>query len=238
MAQLPPIINYDAYIISPGTDLTLTGVGTPNISAQYGDYGQNYQTGKKADCTLAVSYSNIQYTINVDNSVTVTGEIAPVSLVRTSTGIAAEGYQTMWAKFNGQQTWGNTVATGSSGTYNLGIPSSFSITIPPSWDPQPTYVASVEFYNIVTNSFSPDHFYLGIQITNPNPPDYRPGAIYDSSNNQWLSHNRAGGESHIYNASTDKWVEMRTTSGGIESDNPPSIYNGTKWVNQREIGKT
>lgn len=235
---LPPVITYDAKILSPGTDLTLTGVGTPNISAQYGDYGQNYQTGKKADCVIAISYRNVAYTINGNNSITVTGEISPVNLVRTATGLPATGNQTMWSKFNGTQTWTQVVATGSSGTYSLNIPGTFSVTIPPSWDPQPSYVASIEFYNAVTNTLTPDHFYLGIQITNPNPPDYRPGAIYDSSNNQWLSHNRAGGESHIYNAGTGKWVEMRTTSGGTESDNPPSIYNGTKWVNQREIGKT
>ena len=232
---LPPIIQYDAHIISPGTDLTLTGVGTPNLTAQYGDYGTNYTTGKKADCTLSISYSNVSYTINNDNSITVTGRVTQFpGLVRTPTGLSAQGDQTIKAWFNGQLVLDEVTPTGQEGTFILSTPTGpFSVTIPPSNNPQPAFPAALEFYNAVTNTLNPDRFYFGLIITNPNPPDYRPGAIYDGS--LWQSHNRSAGEAHIYTGST--WREMRTADGGTSSDNPPSIYTGTKWVNQRKLGK-
>ena len=232
---LPPIIQYDAHIISPGTDLTLTGVGTPSLTAQYGDYGTNYTTGKKADCTLSISYENVQYTINNDNSITVTGRVTPFpGLVRTPTGLSAQGDQTIKAWFNGELVLDEVTPTGSEDVFILQTPiEPFSITIPPSNNPQPAYPAALEFYNAVTNTLNPDRFYFGLIVTNPNPPDYRPGAIYDGS--VWQAHNRSGGEAHIYTGST--WREMRTVDGGTGSDNPPSIYTGTKWVNQRKLGK-
>lgn len=234
---LPPIIQYDAHIISPGTDLTLTGVGTPHLTAKYGDYGTNYTTGKKADCTLEMGYSNVQYTINNDNSITVTGETGypPYipGLSRVATGLAAQGDQTIKIWFNGQLVLDVVTPTGQSGVFDLNLPSTFSVTIPPSNNPQPAYPAALEFYNAVTNTLNPDRFYFGLIITNPNPPDYRPGALYDGS--LWQSHNRSAGEAHIYTGST--WREMRTADGGTSSDNPPSIYTGTKWVNQRKLGK-
>lgn len=63
--------------------------------------------------------------------------------------------------------------------------------------------------------------------------DYRPGAIYNGSND-WLSHNRSAGCADIYDGST--WNTMRTLDGSTGTGNPPEIYDGTTWHNMRKIG--
>ena len=234
MAQAP-IIEYDAYIISPGYNLEITSVGTPTLKATYDDFPTD-ASGIAAHCTLRISYTNVRWTVNPDNSVTVTGNIVDTDLVRTATGVSSSQSQKITTRFNNSQTFQQTVSTASSGSYNLNIPNSFSVTVQPSLTPQPTRVASIEFTNDNTSSGNPpDKFFLGIVITNPNPPDYRPGAIRNNSG-VWLSHNRSGGSAHIRN-SAGKWIEMRTIAGLVESDNPPSIRVGNKWFNQRKLGK-
>ena len=233
MAQAP-IIRYNAYIISPGYNLQVTSSGG-NVTATYDDYPTD-ASGVVAHCTLSISYTNVQWVINNDNSVTVTGNISGGTLVRSATSLSSSQSQLITTKFNGAQTFSQTVATASSGTYNLNIPTSFSVTIPPSLNPQPQGPAAIEFKNDNTASTSPpDQFFLGVIITNPNPPDYRPGAILDA-NAVWQSHNRSGGEAHILGAN-NTWVEMRTLEGGTSMGNPPSIRLNNKWANQRKIGK-
>lgn len=232
---LAPIIQYNAYIISPGYNLAISGAGTPNLTATYDDFPTD-ASGVVAHCTLSISYTNIQYVINNDNSVTVTGNISGAQLVRTATGVTSSQSQLITALFNGSQTFSQTVASASSGTYNLNIPNSFSVTIPPSNNPQPQGPAAIQFRNDNTTSTAPyDEFYLGILITNPNPPDYRPGAILDGSN-LWQSHNRSGGTSHILTGG-GTWAEMRTEGGLSAYGNPPAIRYQDKWSNMREIGK-
>lgn len=84
-----------------------------------------------------------------------------------------------------------------------------------------------------TPSIYVDEFWMGLNFRNTLPPDYRPGDTWDSSN--WMSHNRAGGWAGIWNGSS--FAEMRTIGGdGSTTGNPPYIYNGVDWVNQRLIG--
>lgn len=232
---LPPNLRYDANILSPGVDLTLTGVGTPNLTAAYGDYGADAVT-KKADCVISISYTNVAYTINSDNSVTVTGNISGCTLVRTATGSSATTQQEITVWFNNVQTFHEIVNTASSGTYNLNIPNTFSVTIPPSLNPTEQWPASIHFLNDNMQSPSPpDEFNLGLGITNPNPPDYRPGAIRDS-NGVWQSHNRSGGEAHIL-TSGGTWKEMRTLGAPTSLGNPPSIRKNNAWYNMNKLGK-
>ena len=232
---LPPIITYDAYIVSPGVNLTLTGQGTPNLTAAYDDFGSDGGSAK-AHCVIAINYTDIAYTINYDNSITVTGGINGAILTRTATGVASPDNQQVIATFNNNQTFSQLIATASSGTYDLNIPSTFSVTIPPSNNPQPQYPASIFFSNDNTTSpAAPDQFYLGIIITNPNPPDYRPGAIRNSSG-VWLSHNRSGGEAHILTGG-GTWSEMRTLGAPNDKGNPPSIYKSGAWYNMNKLGK-
>lgn len=135
MAQ-GPTYKYDANILSPGVDLTLTGVGTPNLTATYGDYGGVNETiALRATCTISISYTNVQYTINNDNSITVTGNISGGVLTRSFVA-SSTNQQEITAWFNNQQVFHQIVNTGSSGTYDLNIPNSFSVTIAPSNNPQ------------------------------------------------------------------------------------------------------
>lgn len=223
-----PIYTYDAQLINPGVDLALTGVGTPNLTATYGDYGSGGP--KKADCVISIGYNNIQYVINGDNSITVTGEITGGTLVRTATGVSDTHSQEITVWFNNQQVFYQIVSTASSGTYDLNIPRNFSVTIPPSTNPQPQWPAAIHYKNHNTVSTNPpDEFYFGLGITNPNPPDYRPGER--KSGQQWVSHNRNGGSANILANGT--WTEMRTISG---TGNPPLIRRNGSWVNQDKIG--
>lgn len=241
MAQAP-IFKYDANLLQPGVDLTLTGVGTPNLTATYGDYGGKggeSSTSIKARCTISINYTNVAYVINDDNSITVTGDINGAILVRTFVE-SSTNQQEVKAWFNGQQTFSQIIGTSQAGTWNLNIPNSFSVTIPPSNNPQFVWPASIHYKNRNTNniddpSHPPDEFNLGLGIKNPNPPDYRPGAILDGSS-VWQSHNRSGGDSHIL-TSGGTWREMRTINGLTAAGDPPAIRYDNKWMNQRLIGK-
>ena len=225
-----PTYTYDAHMISPGVDLALTGVGTPNLTATYSDYGGVGEAESlKARCTISISYTNIQYTINNDNSITVTGEISGGVLTRTLVA-SSTNKQEITAWFNNQQVFYQIVDTGSSGTYDLNLPNTFSVTIPPSTNPQYSWPASIHFKNHNTgSSHAPDEFNLGLGILNPNPPDYRPGER--KSEQQWLSHNRNGGSANVMVHGA--WTEMRTISG---TGNPPLIRRNNSWVNQSKIG--
>lgn len=225
-----PTYRYDANLLSPGVDLTLTGAGTPNLTATYSDFGGVGEAESlKARCTISISYTNIQYTINNDNSITVTGEISGGVLTRTSVA-SSTNKQEITAWFNNQQVFYQIVDTGSSGTYDLNIPNTFSVTIPPSTNPQYSWPASIHFKNHNTrSSHAPDEFNLGLGILNPNPPDYRPGKR--KSGQQWVSHNRNGGSANVL--VNGAWTEMRTLSG---TGNPPLIRRNNSWVNQDKIG--
>jgi hypothetical protein len=231
-----PVFTYDAYIISPGVDLTLTGVGTPYLTATYGDYGGSGEAGGlKATCTIVINYTNLQYTINNDSSITVTGEINGAVLKRRFVA-SSTNQQELTTWFNNQQTFHQTIGTSQAGEWDLNIPNAFSVTIQPSHNPQTQWPAAIHYKNHNTRTtLPPDEFYFGLGILNPNPPDYRPGAVLDSGL-VWQSHNRTGGDSHIL-GTNGNWIEMRTLDGGSSSGNPPSIRKNDKWVNQRKIGK-
>lgn len=63
--------------------------------------------------------------------------------------------------------------------------------------------------------------------------DYRPGATWNGS--AFVSHNRNGGVCNIWNGSS--YVEMKTTDGDSGTGNPPLIFNGSQFVNQKKIGQ-
>lgn len=233
MAQAP-IITYDVKVISPGYNLNVVTSGS-SVTATYDDFPTD-ATGVTAHCSIDISYTNVQWVINNDNSITVTGEISGGVLTRTATGVSSNQNQLITAYVNGAQTFQQTVASDSSGTYDLNIPTTFTVTIPPSLNPQPEGPAAIQFKNDNTTSTAPpDEFFVGILITNPNPPDYRPGAILDGSS-VWQSHNRPGGDSHIL-TSGGTWREMRTINGLTAAGDPPAIRYDNKWMNMRNIGK-
>ena len=239
---LPPVITYGGRPIAEGVDLHIEpdprdDHTTPSRTATYGDYGGvNEPDNLKARCEVKIAYSNVSYTINSDNSVTVTGNITGGVLKRTYVA-SSTNRQEITVRFNGQQTFHTIIDTDQAGTWDLNIPHSFSVTIPPSDNPQTQYPAAIYFKNHNTGStLPPDEWELGIEILNPNPPDYRPGCIRNSSS-MWLSHNRTGGEAHILTSDSGSWREMRTEGNLTVAGNPPSIRINNKWMNQRKIGK-
>ncbi len=239
---LNPIINYDAHLLNPGVDLTLTGVGTPTLTASYGDYGGSGESGTlKANCTLSISYSDVTTRVDSHNNVIIEGTVTGGTLTRTHVANSTNTQQiTAW--FNGQQVFQTIVNTGASGTFQLlPTPYYFSISIPPSNDPQPQYGPSIHFLNANMQKtdwtkYPPDEFTLGLVVTNPNPPDYRPGKVLDSDG-QWQSHNRSAGAANVLNGQR-AWTEMRTASGGEQTGNPPTIAgSGFIFHNMRKIGE-
>ena len=241
MAQAP-IFKYTAEEISPGVDLDVqpnpeTDTTTPWRIATYGDYGGAGELDNlKATCSVKVEYSNLSWVINNDNSVTVTGNITGGVLKRVFVASSTNRQEiTVW--FNNQQVFHTIIDTDQAGSWNLNIPTSFSVTIPPSDNPQFQTNASIHFLNHNTQStLPPDEWSLGLEILNPNPPDYRPGTIRNS-NGLWVSHNRTGGEAHILTSDGGSWREMRTEGNLTLAGNPPSIRINNKWMNQRKIGK-
>lgn len=227
-----PIIDYDVDVIHAGANLRVEGEGTPNITAIYDDVAL---VGTLATCRVNIQYSNVQWTLNNDNSVTVTGNITSATLTRTRVYQGSNGLMwNIWADFNGERRFSTTVVGASSGTYSLNFPSSFSITIPPLTT---STAASVHYFNQWTQGgsdpqYQPDEFTVGLIVTNPNLPDYRPGKIWNGS--AWMSHNRSAGFEKINTSSTNT-REMRTQDGGEGTGNPPTIYNSA-WKNQRKIG--
>lgn len=227
-----PIIDYDVDVIHAGANLRVEGDGTPNITAIYDDVAL---VGTLATCRVNIQYSNVQWTLNNDNSVTVTGNITSAALTRTRVYQGSNGLMwNIWADFNGERRFYTTVVGASSGTYNLNFPSSFSITVPPLTT---STAASIHYFNQWTQggsdpSYQPDEFTVGLIVTNPNLPDYRPGKIWNGS--AWMSHNRSAGFEKINTSSTNT-REMRTQDGGEGTGNPPTIYNSA-WKNQRKIG--
>lgn len=230
-----PEITYDAHIISPGIDLTVTGSGTQNITASYTDRTAESGTPPSTDMAYGhvnIQYSNVTYTVNNDNSVTVTGTISDASFRRDQAYSGQTYYQyEIWFTFNGQETFRTTVQANEAMSKNrsqLGIPSSFTVTV----QPRSTSDAAGIFFHSksVGYSYDPDEFVTGIRIFNPNYPDYRPGQCLHSG--VWKSHNRSGGSANILVSGT--WTEMRTTYGN--NDNPPLIRKSGSWTDQAKIG--
>lgn len=224
-----PTIDYDVNIIHTGANLRVEGEGTPNITAIYDDVTASSVT--LANCRVNIQYSNVQWTLNNDNSVTITGNITSAMLTRTRAYQGSSGIMyNIWALFNGERKFSTTVIGASSGTYNLNFPASFSITVPPQTT---STAASVHYFSQWTGgTYEPDEFTVGLIVTNPNLPDYRPGKIWNGS--AWLSHNRSAGFEKINTFPTNT-REMRTQDGGVGTGNPPTIYS-SNWKNQRKIG--
>lgn len=235
-----PTISYDVHIINPGADLNVVSDPDHNkVTAYYTDLRAS-DSHVYARCNIVVQYSDVQWTLNSDNSVTVTGNV--ISSVLTRNGVAQSSssnlYYDIQAKFEGAKTFpaGSSeyerVLAESSGVYDLGATGSFTVTVPPQT--QTDTQASVYFYSksVGYPQYLPDEFTVGIIVTNPNTPDYRPGKIYDGTT--WQSHNRSAGFEKIYTASSST-REMRTRDGGTGENDPPTIYNGAK-KNQRKIG--
>lgn len=245
-----PIIRYEFQSIHTGYDMVPFGEGTPTLGVTYGDWTGAYvdlNGNKKANCKVTVSYSNVNWVLNADNSITVSGRITTAKLVRTGTGVASVAHQDIWVWFGDPETQvaHYNVGSGSSGTYDL-LPAqyrNFSFTIPASDNPQEFKAIALHYKNRNTEKpaswdeqYPPDEFRVGLFITNPNSPTYRPGKILDNGNT-WQSHNRSGGADNILQGNGTSWQTMPTAKGHEASDNPPLIMTNSNFVNMLKIGE-
>lgn len=78
-----------------------------------------------------------------------------------------------------------------------------------------------------------DEMNAGISFQNILPNNYRPMAVWNGYN--WASCNRSGGWMAVWTGSG--WPECRTQEGGIDSDDPPSYWDGSSWKNQHKVGQ-
>ena len=245
-----PILSFRYQEIHAGKDMTPWGEGTTTLGVNYGDYtGANfdYNGSKKAQCKVTISYSNVHWTLNSDNSVTVTGRINTATLKRTSTGVTSRCHQDVWVWFGTPETQVSHYyfGSGQSGTWDL-LPSQyrdFSITIPASNNPQEVQALAIRFKNRCSEKpasldpeYPPDEFRVGLFVTNPNAPVYRPGKILDNGDT-WQSHNRTVGKDNILQGNGTSWQTMETSGGGELTDNPPKIMSNSTFTNMRKIGE-
>lgn len=243
-----PILSYRYQSIAEGKDMRPFGEGTTTLGVTYGDWTGNnfdYNGSKKASCKVTISYSNVRSVVNADNSVTVTGRITKAELKRTSTGVPTRCHQDVWVWFGDPETqvFHINISSGQSGTWDL-LPNQykdFSFTIPASNIPTEKEYAAIHFKNRCSEKpaswdpqYPPDEFKVGLFITNPNLPVYRPGKVLDN-NNAWQSHNRSGGVDNVYTGSN--WQTMPTSDGHNSSDNPPLIMTNSLFVNMLKIGE-
>jgi len=118
----------------------------------------------------------------------------------------------------------------AEGTYQYAVNTTFTITLNGQHDqPVLAWIQSGA-------SSSTDYAWLDREVwATLMDYDYRPGETYNSGDTTWYSHNRNAGWAGIWNGSS--FAEMRTENGdGSVGGNPPYIYNGSSWANQRKIG--
>lgn len=95
--------------------------------------------------------------------------------------------------------------------------------------------SSLYLHNRTIGYDSYDDIWFGVLFLNDLPAETIPHAILDN-NNQWLSHNRTGGDLRIWNGS--RWTDnLPNIDGGEGYGDPPSIYKNSKWLNARTFGK-
>lgn len=95
--------------------------------------------------------------------------------------------------------------------------------------------SSLFLHNQTIGYQSYDDIWFGVLFMNDLPKEAIPHAIL-GPNNQWLSHNRDGGDLRLYNGS--KWSDnLPNVDWGVGYGDPPSILKDGKWLNARVIGK-
>lgn len=232
------------------------GVGSDGVIQDWtdtsGDSGSHTVTYYYHDSTLQTDANStiVRVTItdewsavkNNDNSYDVTVRSVINSITRTVVGSPASYSVSMFARryAGGPNMWtsGGCVNAAANATHATNVDlGTFTIHLPPG---QETVTHGTVYFRSNTCGHDGDgpgpyvdEFWMGINFRNILPPDYRPGDTYD--NNAWWSHNRASGWAGVWDGGAFR--EMRTESGdGVVSGNPPYIYNGSNWVNQRKIG--
>lgn len=116
------------------------------------------------------------------------------------------------------------------------LPAPFSRRMHLEPESEPTGLATIYFksgygphFDDPLPSIYVDAMGMGTSFRNTYPPVYRPGQR--KINGTWQSHNRNGGvcDRHGYG-------EMKSSHGGVATDDPPYRKTSGTWYNQRKIG--
>lgn len=95
--------------------------------------------------------------------------------------------------------------------------------------------SSLFVHNQTIGAVSYDDIWAGVQFLNDLPKETIPHAVL-GPNDQWLSHNRDGGDLRLYN--NGKWSDnLANTGGGEDYGDPPSVMKNDKWLNARTFGR-
>lgn len=95
--------------------------------------------------------------------------------------------------------------------------------------------SSLYLHNQVIGATSYDDIWFGVSFLNDLPKETIPHAVL-GPNNQWLSHNRDGGDLRLYD--NGRWSEnLPNIGGGEDYGDPPSVMKNNNWLNARTFGK-
>lgn len=224
---MPPVITYSHNITQGGQDLVVSTVSN-GVNASYGDW-TGVPNVRRSIVDFFVRYVEISHVVNTDNSITVTFTVQISSRGRTVTNSGGPNLNaTTTASVAGEQFWNITEPVTVASTHP-GVIRTKSVTVPPlgsSWQ------AGVYYFNTIASLGLNDEFSVGMNIYNPNPPDYRPGQRMVAG--VWQSHNRSGGVAN--KRAGGAWSTMRTSNGGTGTGDPPYLITAGVWRNQRKIG--
>lgn len=216
-------------------EVTRAGANNRTLHMTYGDYSLNTAGSQQVkrsqvDADIDVSISNERNAGNGAVTCTVTTkyynfhrtllDANPVMLNTTIHIYASQERQ--------NEVFSQTSLMQSAATYR-DVSFSYDVTIPALGTMS---VGLGRYYNDGETTTADDEFNGGLEVRNPNPPDYRPGARMIGG--AWKSLNRPSGmRARRVNG---QWVELRTENGGVGTDNPPSRYYNGQWFNQKKIG--
>lgn len=134
----------------------------------------------------------------------------------------------------GNAIWSATDTQLATARTLLGTPitlDTFTFTLAPGENLERS---SLYLHNQTIGMASYDDIWFGISFLNDLPKETIPHAVL-GPNNQWLSHNRDGGDLRIWNGS--RWSEnLPNIDGGEGYGDPPSVMKSNKWLNARTFG--
>ena len=234
-------------VIGGTTSWQTTDVTTGSTSAEY--YFRDSDSGQNANSSRVVMSITESWVASIDhrNNLTVTlrttinsirrddlrGNVGSMTLGRSMYARRYNGGPLIWYTINDPINTAHTIL-GSSITLD-----DYTFTLAPG---ENLSRGSIYFRSNVQGhdgdappSIYIDLMWLGTSFRNILPKETIPHAVL-GGNNQWLSHNRDGGDLRIFK--NNKWTEnLPNIDGGEGYGDPPSIYKNSKWLNARTFGK-
>lgn len=217
-------------------EVTRAGANNRTLHMAYGDYSLNTAGSQQVkrsqvDADIDVSISNERNAGNGAVTFTVTTkyynfhrtliDANPVMLNTTIHIYASQERQ--------NEVFSQTSLMQSAATYR-DVSFSYDVTIPALGTMS---VGLGRYYNDAETTTTDDEFNGGLNVYNPNPPDYRPmGRIIDGV--AW-SCNRDGGAMERWE--NDHGVELRTENGHNASGNPPEVWLNGAATNQLKVDR-